>query len=354
MSSSIAVVAADGASRRPRALLRRRRIALPCRRNKGGSAMEMRRLGRTDLSIAPVVFGGNVFGWTTDAKTAFALLDRFFAAGFDAIDTADSYSTWAPGNQGGESETIIGDWMKARGNRAKVTLITKVGSPMGKGKSGLSARYIAEAVEESLRRLKTDVIDLYLSHWPDMATPVEETLGAHQRLIEQGKIRWCGASNLTLRLLQNAIAAAKKLGGARYEVLEPEYNLYDRAGFEGPLCDLCVAEGLGVITYYSLARGFLSGKYRGEADLGQSARGEGVKRYLDPRGQRILATLDEVSARRAAKPAEVALAWLIQRRGVTAPIASATTLAQTESLIRAASLRLAAEDVEALDHASAP
>jgi len=316
--------------------------------------MEMRRLGRTDLSIAPVVFGGNVFGWTTDAKTAFALLDRFFAAGFDAIDTADSYSTWAPGNQGGESETIIGDWMKARGNRAKVTLITKVGSPMGKGKSGLSARYIAEAVEESLRRLKTDVIDLYLSHWPDMATPVEETLGAHQRLIEQGKIRWCGASNLTLRLLQNAIAAAKKLGGARYEVLEPEYNLYDRAGFEGPLCDLCVAEGLGVITYYSLARGFLSGKYRGEADLGQSARGEGVKRYLDPRGQRILATLDEVSARRAAKPAEVALAWLIQRRGVTAPIASATTLAQTESLIRAASLRLAAEDVEALDHASAP
>ena len=316
--------------------------------------MEMRRLGRTDLSIAPVVFGGNVFGWTTDAKTAFALLDRFFAAGFDAIDTADSYSTWAPGNQGGESETIIGDWMKARGNRAKVTLITKVGSPMGKGKSGLSARYIAEAVEESLRRLKTDVIDLYLSHWPDMATPVEETLGAHQRLIEQGKIRWCGASNLTLRLLQNAIAAAKKLGGARYEVLEPEYNLYDRAGFEGPLCDLCVAEGLGVITYYSLARGFLSGKYRGEADLGQSARGEGVKRYLDPRGQRILAALDEVSARRAAKPAEVALAWLIQRRGVTAPIASATTLAQTESLIRAASLRLAAEDVEALDHASAP
>jgi aryl-alcohol dehydrogenase-like predicted oxidoreductase len=244
--------------------------------------------------------------------------------------------------------------MKARGNRAKVTLITKVGSPMGKGKSGLSARYIDEAVEQSLRRLKTDVIDLYLSHWPDMATPVEETLGAHQRLIEQGKIRWCGASNLTLRLLQNAIAAAKKLGGARYEVLEPEYNLYDRAGFEGPLCDLCVAEGLGVITYYSLARGFLSGKYRGEADLGQSARGEGVKRYLDPRGQRILATLDEVSARRAAKPAEVALAWLIQRRGVTAPIASATTLAQTESLIRAASLRLAAGDVEALDHASAP
>ena len=315
--------------------------------------MEMRRLGRTDLSIAPIVFGGNVFGWTTDAKTAFALLDRFFAAGFNAIDTADSYSTWAPGNQGGESETIIGDWMKARGNRAKVTLITKVGSPMGKGKGGLSARYIAEEVEASLKRLKTDVIDLFLSHWPDMATPFEETLGAHQRLIEQGKIRWCGASNLTATLLKSAVAAAKKLGGARYEALEPEYNLYDRAGFDGPLAELCRAEQLGVITYYSLARGFLSGKYRGEADLGQSARGEGVKRYLNQRGSRILAALDEVAARRAAKPAEVALAWLIQRPGVTAPIASATTLAQTESLIRAASLKLGAEDVEALDRASA-
>jgi aryl-alcohol dehydrogenase-like predicted oxidoreductase len=316
--------------------------------------MQKRKLGRTDLSIAPVVFGGNVFGWTADKKTSFDLLDRFAAAGLDAIDTADSYSTWAPGHKGGESETIIGEWMKARRNRNAMTVITKVGSPMGPGKKGLSARYIEEEVEASLKRLQVESIDLYLSHWPDAATPYEETLGAYQRLIAKGKIRWCGASNLNAGQLAAALEASKTKGLPRYEVLEPEYNLYDRAAFEGPLRDLCIAEGIGVITYYSLAKGFLSGKYRGEADLGQSPRGGGVKGYLNERGFRILAALDEIAARHGVKPAAVALAWLVARPGVTTPIASATSLAQLESLVRAATLELSGEDVAALDRASAP
>ena len=224
--------------------------------------MQLRRLGRTDLNIAPMVLGGNVFGWTADKATSFAVLDRFAAAGLSAVDTADAYSSWVPGNHGGELETIIGEWMKARGTRGRTIVITKVGSPMGKGKEGLSARYIEEAVEASLRRLQTDVIDLYLSHWPDQATPFDETLGAYQRLIEKGKIRWCGASNLTVALLEAAIAAAKARGGPRYEVLQPEYNLADRHGFENGLADLCLREDIGVITYFSLAKGFLSGKYR--------------------------------------------------------------------------------------------
>ena len=238
--------------------------------------MQLRRLGRTDISIAPLVLGGNVFGWTADRKTSFAVLDRFAAAGFSAIDTADVYSAWVPGNSGGESETIIGEWMKARGNRSRVIVITKVGSPMGPGKEGLKPAYIEEAVEASLRRLQTDAIDLYLSHWPDMATPFEETLGAYQRLIEKGKIRWCGASNLTTDLLKAALAAARAKGLPRYEVLQPEYNLADRQGFESGLAELCVREEIGVVTYFSLAKGFLSGKYRGEKDLaGQRARGRG-------------------------------------------------------------------------------
>ena len=316
--------------------------------------MQTRRLGRTDLSIAPLVLGGNVFGWTADKKTSFAVLDRFADAGFTAIDTADVYSAWVPGNKGGESETIIGEWMKARGNRDRVVVITKVGSPMGKGKEGLSARYIPEAVEASLKRLQTDVIDLYLSHWPDMATPIEETLGAHQRLIEQGKIRWCGASNLTVPLLEAALAAAKAKGLPRYEVLQPEYNLADRREFESGLAALCEREEIGVITYFSLAKGFLSGKYRGEADLSKSARGEAVKAYLNPRGLRILDALEAVAGRHKAKPAEVALAWIIGRPGVTAPIASATSVEQVESLVRATELKLTAADMEALNAASAP
>jgi aryl-alcohol dehydrogenase-like predicted oxidoreductase len=316
--------------------------------------MQTRRLGRTDLNIAPLVLGGNVFGWTADKKTSFDVMDRFAGAGLNAIDTADVYSAWAPGNHGGESETIMGEWMKARGNRGRIIVITKVGSPMGKGKEGLSARYIEEAVDASLKRLETDVIDLYLSHWPDMATPIEETLQAYQRLIEKGKIRWCGASNLNVALLEAALAAAKAKGLPRYEALQPEYNLADRGGFENGLADLCEREEIGVITYFSLAKGFLSGKYRAEADLAKSPRGGGVKAYLNLRGFRILDALEAVASRNKAKPAEVALAWIMARPGVTAPIASATSLEQVDSLIRATELTLSANDMAALTEASAP
>ncbi|MGN6145076.1 MAG: aldo/keto reductase [Mesorhizobium sp.] len=314
--------------------------------------MQKRRLGRTDLEIAPLVFGGNVFGWTADERTSFSLLDRFVDAGFNAIDTADAYSRWVPGNKGGESETIIGKWMKARGNSERVVVITKVGSDMGQGKKDLSAAHIEKAVEDSLKRLQIDAIDLYLSHWPDPTTPHEETLGAYQKLIKAGKVRNIGASNLDAGQLRAALDIARLRDLPRYEVLQPEYNLYDRASYEGPLADLCVAEGLGVITYYSLASGFLSGKYRSIADLGKSARGGGVKKYLDKRGLRILDALDAVAARHKAKPAEVALAWIIARPDVTAPIASATSLEQLESLIRSASLPLSAADIRELDDAS--
>ncbi len=316
--------------------------------------MQTRRLGRTDLNIAPLMLGGNVFGWTADKATSFAILDRFLDAGLNAIDTADVYSAWAPGNSGGESETIIGEWMKARGNRSRVIVVTKVGSPMGKGKEGLKARYIAEAAEASLKRLQVDAIDLYLSHWPDMATPIEETLGAYQRLIEQGKIRWCGASNLSVKLLEAALAASKAKGLPRYEVLQPEYNLADRHEFESGLADFCKREQIGVVTYFSLAKGFLTGKYRSEADLSKSPRGDGVKAYLNPRGFRILEALDAVAARHQAKPAEVALAWAMARPGVTAPIASATSVEQVESLVRATELALTGADMDALNAASAP
>jgi len=316
--------------------------------------MQPRRLGHTDLSIGPLVLGGNVFGWTADRKASFAVLDRFAEAGLNAIDTADAYSAWVPGNHGGESETIIGEWMKARGNRSKVVVVTKVGSPMGRGKEGLSPAYIEEAVEASLRRLQTDAIDLYLAHWPDMATPIADTLGAFQRLMEKGKIRWFGGSNLSVALLEAEIAAAKARGGPRYEVLQPEYNLADRKEFESGLADLCVREDIGVITYFSLAKGFLSGKYRTEADLAKSPRGGDVKAYLNPRGFRILDALDAVAGAHRAKPAEAALAWVMARPGVTAPIASATSVEQVESLILATELRLTAADMEALNKASAP
>jgi aryl-alcohol dehydrogenase-like predicted oxidoreductase len=316
--------------------------------------MQMRRLGHTDITIAPMVLGGNVFGWTADKAASFAVLDRFAAAGLTAIDTADVYSSWVPGNRGGESETIIGEWMKARGNRDRTIVITKVGSPMGKGKEGLKPAYIEEAVDASLKRLQTDVIDLYLSHWPDQATPMADTLGAYQQLIEKGKIRWCGASNLQVSLLEEAIAAARARGGPRYEVLQPEYNLADRSGFEDGLAQLCQREEIGVITYFSLAKGFLSGKYRSEKDTAGSARGGAVKTYLNRRGLRILDALDAVAAHHKAKPAEVALAWLIARPGVAAPIASATSTEQVESLVRATELTLTTADMAALNEASAP
>ncbi len=316
--------------------------------------MARRLLGRTDLEIAPLVLGGNVFGWTADEKTSFDLLDRFVDGGLNAIDTANVYSRWAPGNKGGESETIIGKWMKARGNRDKVVVITKVGADMGQGKRDLSAGYIERAVEDSLKRLQTDSIDLYLSHWPDPTVPYEETLGAYQTLLAKGKVRHIGCSNLDAGQLRAALDVAKLRNLPRYEVLQPEYNLYDRASYDGPLRDLCVAEGLGVITYFSLAKGFLSGKYRSKADLGKSAaRGEDVEAYLNKRGMRILAALDALAGRHAAKPAEIALAWIIARPGVTAPIASATTPEQMASLVRAASLGLTQSDIEELDKASA-
>lgn len=299
-----------------------------------------------------MILGGNVFGWTVDDRTAFELLDRFVEAGLNTIDTADSYSRWVPGNKGGESETIIGNWMKSRSNRDKVIVVTKVGSDMGQGRTDLSATYIERAAEASLKRLHTDYIDLYLSHWPDPTTPYEDTLCAHQKLLAAGKVRNIGCSNLDASQLMAALSVASQKSLPRYEVLEPEYNLYDRAGFEGSLADLCRGENIGVITYFSLAKGFLSGKYRSSADLGQSPRGEEVRAYLNPRGFRILGALDAVAARHSAKPAEVALAWLIRRPGVTAPIASATSLPQMESLIQAVGLKLTTADVAELDTAS--
>src|SRR5271169_5133146 len=325
----------------------------------GGRRNAVRRSKSRKLLIAiKPPFGANQWRDSSENQRRWVksdrLLDRFAGAGLNAVDTADAYSTWVPGNRGGESETIIGEWMKARGNRARVVVITKVGSPMGKGKEGLKPRYIEEAAEASLKRLQTDVIDLYLSHWPDMATPVEETLGAYQRLIEQGKIRWSGASNLTVKLLEAALAAAKAKGRPRYEVLQPEYKLADRQEFENGLADLCQRQEIGVITYFSLAKGFLSGKYRSEADLSKSPRGDGVKAYLNLRGFRILDALEAAAARHKAKPAEVALAWAMARPGVTAPIASATSVEQVASLVRATELKLTDADMAALDKASAP
>ncbi|MCL2899272.1 aldo/keto reductase [Brenneria tiliae] len=317
--------------------------------------MEKRKLGNTGLTIAPLVFGGNVFGWTIDEKTSFDVLDAFVDHGFNAIDTADVYSAWVPGNKGGESETIIGKWLKARpGAREKVTLFTKVGADLGQpDQKGLSARWIAQAVEDSLKRLGIDAIDLYFSHWPDAETPYEETLGAYEKLLKAGKVKAIGASNLNASQLSDALQAARNAGLPSYQVLQPEYNLYDRGAYDGALRDLCIKEGLGVVTYYSLASGFLSGKYRSKDDLPQSQRGESVAKYLTERGSAILDTLDTVSARQNVRPAEVALAWLIQREGVTAPIASATSTAQVESFARAVSLTLSHADIAELDAASA-
>ncbi len=314
--------------------------------------MDLRKLGRTDLFVAPIVFGGNVFGWTADEKTSYALLDAFFDAGFNTIDTADVYSSWVPGNKGGDSEEIIGKWLKQSGiTRDKAIIITKVGSEMGPGKKGLKADYILKAVEASLKRLQTDHIDLYLSHWPDPETPHEESLGAYAKLKEQGKIRHVGCSNLNAEQLQASFDAAAKAGLPRYDVLQPEYNLYARDSFEGPLAELCVRQDIGVITYFSLAAGFLTGKYRSKADTEGRARENRVAAYLDDRGLRILAALDKVSAETGGKPAEVALAWLLRKRGVTAPIASATSLSQLDALINSAKLTLSDEAMSLLDKA---
>lgn len=318
--------------------------------------MTPRSLGTTGFAIAPIVFGGNVFGWTIDEKTSFDVLDAFVDHGFDAIDTADVYSAWAPGNKGGESEKIIGNWLKNRpGVRQKVKIFTKVGSDLGSpGKKGLSKKWILQAVEDSLSRLGIERIDLYFSHWPDPETPYEETLSAYETLLEAGKIRAVGASNLDATQLAQSLKVAQQFSLPRYQVLQPEYNLYDRQAFDGDLRDLCIANDIGVVTYYSLASGFLSGKYRGQADLTQSKRGEGVAKYLTPRGTRILAALDKIAESHNAQNAEIALAWLIARKGVTAPIASATKRSHVESFARAASLILSLDEIKELGAASAP
>jgi len=315
--------------------------------------MEKRKLGSTGLEVAPLAFGGNVFGWTVDEATAFRLLDAFVGAGFNLIDTADSYSRWVPGHVGGESETIIGRWIAQRGSHDDVVIATKVGSDMGLGYKCLRRDYIMQGVEQSLKRLQVDAIDLYQSHWDDEQTPLDETLEAYARLMQQGKVKAIGASNLTADRLAHALAVSRQHGYPRYATLQPLYNLYDRSSFEGALAELCVREDIGVITYFSLAAGFLTGKYRTEADFAKSERGRGMQKYLNPRGRRILAALDEVAGRCHASPAQVALAWLIGRPGVTAPIASATSLAQLAELIAATRLELDADALRTLDGASA-
>jgi aryl-alcohol dehydrogenase-like predicted oxidoreductase len=315
--------------------------------------MDKRHLGRSDLLVSPLCLGGNVFGWTVDEATSFKLLDAYAGEGLNFIDTADVYSTWVPGNTGGESEIIIGRWMKARGNRDKLIIGTKVGSEIGPGKKGLSKSYIRSAVEASLKRLQTDYIDLYQSHRDDPQTPQQETLEAYAELIHEGKVRAIGASNFTAARLGEALEISEKLGLPRYESLQPEYNLYNRADYESELESLCRRQEIGIIPYYGLASGFLTGKYRSEADFGKSPRGGRMSAYLNERGRRILAALDDVSARRSASLAQVALAWLMARPGLTAPIASATSVEQMRDLVASTRLRLDAADIEQLEQASA-
>jgi aryl-alcohol dehydrogenase-like predicted oxidoreductase len=305
------------------------------------------KLGNSGLEIAPLVLGGNVFGWTADKDASFAVLDAFVGAGFNAIDTADVYSRWAPGHQGGESETVIGEWMKARGNRDNVVLSTKVGSEMPAGK-GLKTAYIQSACEASLKRLQTDHIDLYFSHFPDKDTPIAETLEAHERLIEQGKVRAIGGSNYDADGLIEAMEAGDGKIHGRYSVLQPHYNLLVRDQYEGALEDICISENLGVIPYFALASGFLTGKYRTEADLKKSARGGRMKDLLQGRGPALLAAMDVVAARHNATLAQVALAWLMARPSIAAPIASATSVAQLNELMSAVNIRLTADDIKEL------
>jgi aryl-alcohol dehydrogenase-like predicted oxidoreductase len=321
-----------------------------------GLSLTRRDLGRTGLKISPLVFGGNVLGWTVNQKTSFDILDAFLGHGFNAIDTADVYTAWVPGNRGGESETIIGNWLKARpAARNKVVILTKVGSatdgtPL---KGGLSQKWILEAADRSLARLGVDAIDVYLSHWSDGSVPVSETLGAYEKLLKTGKIKSIGASNVNAEQLASALATARDENLPGYQVVQPEYNLYSRGTYDGALRDLCIEQSLGVVTYYSLAAGFLSGKYRSNDDLGTSVRGARMARYLNPRGAAVLEALDRVAEARSATPAEVSLAWLMAREGVTAPIASATRIAHVESFAKAAGMKLTPEEMTLLDKAGA-
>lgn len=316
--------------------------------------MEKRALGNSGLFVSPLCFGGNVFGWTIGEEMSFKLLDAFTARGFNFIDTADVYSVWAPGNQGGESETVIGKWLQKSSRRSQVIIATKSGFEMAPGKKGLSHKHIIASADASLRRLQTDYIDLYQSHTDDETVPQEETLEAYQQLIREGKVRAIGASNFTAARLKSSIEMAKLHGLPGYQSLQPEYNIYDRAGYEKELEPLCRSENIGVISYYSLAQGFLTGKYRTEDDLAKSTRGESVKcEYFNERGWRILKALDEVSAELKTTPARLSLAWLMARPGITAPIASATKLEQLEEMMAAAELKLTPATIEKMNAASA-
>lgn len=314
--------------------------------------MQLRQLGRSGLSIAPLAFGGNVFGWSANEQRSFELLDAFVDAGFNLIDTADVYSAWVPGNRGGESETIIGKWLKLSGKRDKVIIATKVAKWVEH--RGLSPMNINEAIEDSLQRLQTDHIDLYQAHEDDATVPLSDTLGAFGRLIEQGKVRAIGASNYNADRFADALAVSKKHNLPRYDSLQPEYNLVSRSGYEQALEPLIRQENIGVINYYALASGFLSGKYRSEADLSKSsARGGAVKKYLTPQGMKVLGALDQIAAAHKATPSQVALAWLMARSGITAPIASATSVEQLHELLGAANVSLTPGDIAMLDDASA-
>ena len=316
--------------------------------------MELRPLGRSALRVSPLCFGGNVFGWTADEKTSFSLLDAWLDAGFNFIDTADVYSRWAPGHAGGESETVIGKWLKQGGKRDRVVIATKVGMDMGDGKVGLKGDYVRRAVEDSLRRLQTDRIDLYQAHKDDEGTPLEETLEAFAALVKEGKVRVLGASNYSAARLQQALETSTRLGLPRYETLQPLFNLYDRAVFEKELQPLCLREGVGVINFYALAAGFLTGKYRTPEDAAKSPRGAGTtKKYLNERGLKILGALDKVAARLGCTAGQVAIAWNMAQPAVAAPIASATSIAQLQDLVTAARLRLDKDALAELDRASA-
>ena len=316
--------------------------------------MEMRRIGRSQLRCAPIVFGGNVLGWTVNETNAFRILDAFMDAGFNAIDTADTYSRWIPGNKGGESETIIGKWLKqGGGRRERVLIFTKVGHEMGPNKTGLSRRYIKAEIEESLKRLGIETIDLYQSHRDDDSVPMLETLETYGELIREGKVRSLGASNFTAARLKEALETSRTHGLPRYECLQPRFNLYDREDFEGELEQLCLQENIGVIPYYGLASGFLTGKYRSPADFGKSQRGSRMADFLNPKGRKILAALDQVAAAHKVNPAAVALAWLIARPSITAPIASASNVDQLKDFIAAAELKLSPGEIAQLDAAGA-
>ncbi|HET9718209.1 MAG TPA: aldo/keto reductase [Pseudolabrys sp.] len=315
--------------------------------------MKSRRLGQSDLYLFPIMLGGNVFGWNVDESTSIDILDAFVDAGFNAIDTADSYSRWVPGHSGGESETIIGNWLKKSGKRDKVLIATKVGEDMGEGRS-LKGDYILRSCEGSLRRLKTDYVDLYQTHFDDGVTAPEETLQAYAQLIAAGKVRAIGASNVTPERLKDSLRASRTLGIPRYESLQPLYNLSDRKEFESEYEPICREEKLGVINYYSLAAGFLTGKYRSPEDASKNpARAARLKRYLDGRGLRILGALDTVAERHNARPAQIALAWLIAKPAITAPIVSATSRKQLAEILKAPEIKLSREDISLLDHAGA-